>query len=494
MKLKIKRLFLYTGKPVCMINSKTADELSLHVGNRISIKTKSKRKIISVIDLVKGLISKGEIGVSEEIMEILGLKNKEIVDVSLSERPRSIELIKKKLSGKELTKQELTEIIENIANNSLTEIEVAFFISAVYTHELNLEETKWLIEAMVKSGNRIHLKGNIVDKHSIGGIAGNRTTPIVVSICASKGLIMPKTSSRAITSAAGTADTIETMAKVDFSVDEIKMIVKKTNACFVWGGALGLAPVDDKIIKVEKIANIDSTSQLLASILSKKISVGSKYILIDIPYGESAKVNKKNALSLKYKFLKLAKKFNLKMIVVLTDGNEPIGRGIGPALEIKDVIKVLNRDDDSPKDLETKCIYLSGKILELAGVVKKGFGTDAAKEVLDSKQALKKFEDIIKAQKGKMKNLKDAKYTKVIKSDKKQMIMHMDNKFINSLARRAGCPEDKFSGVYLNKKKGEIVDINEPILTLYSESKEKLVHAIRFYKNNYKNSILTKLI
>jgi AMP phosphorylase len=260
MKLKIKNLNFLSGKPVCMIHEKTALQMSLHVANRVSIKNKSNRKIISVVDTATGVIKPNEIAVSEEILEILSLKDKDIVDVTIADRPDSIDYIKKKLRGETLTKREINEIIRDIANNTLTEVEVAFFVSAVYVNEMSLDETKNLIDSMVKNGNHMKLNGKIVDKHCCGGIAGNRTTPIVVSICAEAGLIMPKTSSRAITSAAGTADAIETIAKVDFSIKEIKDIIKKTNACFVWGGALGLAPVDDKIIKIEKIANIDSTA------------------------------------------------------------------------------------------------------------------------------------------------------------------------------------------------------------------------------------------
>src|SRR3989344_4752468 len=298
MKLIVKELKFLAGRPVCIIHEKTAKKMSLHVGERVSI-SKENKKIISIIDTIHTLLKQNQIAVSGEIIEQLELKNKEKVEVKIIEKPYSIALIKRKLKGEHLNKREIEEIISNIANNSLTEVEVAFFISAIYTKGMSLEEIKNLTSAMVKSGNRIKLKGIVVDKHSIGGVAGNRTTPIIVSICAAEGLVFPKTSSRAITSASGTADVIETIAKVDFSVREIKKIIKKTNACFVWGGALGLAPVDDKIIRIERIVNIDSTAQLLASILSKKISVGSKYVLIDIPFGNSAKVKRKKAEKLK---------------------------------------------------------------------------------------------------------------------------------------------------------------------------------------------------
>jgi len=486
MKLQIKKLNFLTGRPVCMIHEQTAKELSLHVGNRVSIKNKRGKEIISIIDTVSEIIKPSQIAASQEILEYLSLKNNSKVEVELIKKPHSINIIKKKLEGHRLNKKEITEIIENIANNSLTEVEIAFFIAAVHINGMSMTETKHLTNAMVKTGNTLKLRGKIFDKHCIGGIAGNRTTPLVISICAAAGLKMPKTSSRAITSAAGTTDVIETIADVEFSLKQIKKIVSKTNACLVWGGALGLAPTDDKIIKIERIVNIDSTAQLLASILSKKISVGSRYILIDIPYGRSAKVSKKQAEKLKSSFEEVSEKFKLKLKVILTDGNEPIGNGIGPILEIKDIIKILKRKPDAPKDLEEKSILLAGKLLEMAKKAKRGHGEELAKQILNSKKALKKFEQIIKLQNGNINKIKNKKpsFSYTIKAKRKTKIKHWDNKLVNKLARFAGCPEDKSAGIYLHKKAGETAENSQPILTIYATSKEKLNHAKKFYKEN----------
>ncbi|MBS3093474.1 thymidine phosphorylase [Candidatus Pacearchaeota archaeon] len=489
MKLKIKKFNFVSGRPICMIHGDTAKKLSFHVGQRILISRK-KKKLICVLNTMEHIIQKNEIAVSHEISDILKLKPGNVVDVEIAEKPRSIDLIKEKLNGKKLNKDEIFEIIQNIANNSLTEVEVAFFVSAILEKGMSLEETKYLTQAMVETGNHLHFKGVVVDKHSIGGIAGNRTTPIVVSICAAAGLIFPKTSSRAITSAAGTADVIETIARVDFSIDDIKKIIKKTNGCFVWGGSLGLAPVDDKIIRVEKIVNADSSSQVIASILSKKISAGSKHILIDIPYGKSAKFSEREALLLKKRFLQMKTVFKLDLDVVLTKGDEPIGNGIGPVLEIKDVIKVLTRNN-SPKDLEEKSLFLSGKILEMVNKARPGKGVAMARSILESGAAYKKFLEIIHAQKGNV-NLLDSLCSNAaydIKSRKKIKIKHLNNKLFNTLARLAGCPEDKASGIYLYKKKGNDVDKGETIFTIYAVSKEKLRHAINFFRKNERKII-----
>ena len=482
MELKIKFLEWSAGLPVAMINEKTAEKIGVHTKDRVSIKSlkKNSKEISTIIDTIKGLIRKDEIAVSSELKKILNLKRGQKVSVELASTPKSMESVKKKLNKKVLSKKEIDEIINDIVNNSLSEPEIALFVSAMYNQGMNMKETIYLIEAILKHGNKLELKNKyIADKHSIGGIAGNRTTPIVVSICASAGLVLPKTSSRAITSAAGTADVIETIARVEFSISELKKIIKKTNACIVWGGALGMVPADSKIIKVEKILKIDPESQLLASIMSKKLAVGSNYILIDIPYGKSAKVSKSKALKLKKKFEFLGKHFKKKIKVVLTDGSQPIGNGIGPALEMIDVIKVLDPKQESPKDLEKKSLFLAGELLEMTGKTKDGL--KMAKEILYSGKAFEKFKQIIKAQSGDIKKIKPAKFKKDIFAKSSKKILEIDNKKINSLARVTGCPVNKYSGLYLYSHIGGKLKKGDKILTIYSESSSRLKQAVKFY-------------
>ncbi len=485
MELKIKLLKWSAGLPVAMLNEATAKKIGVHTKDRISIKTLSKnsRKISTLIDIVKGLVGKGEIAVSSELKKRLGLKIGQKVIINLAPIPKSVIFIKKKLNKKSLSQKEINEIIQDITSNSLSEAEISLFVSAMYRQGMSFKETVYLIDAILKTGNKLVLKNKFVaDKHSIGGIPGNRTTPIVVSICSVADLIMPKTSSRAITSAAGTADVMETIAKVDFSMNEIKKILKKTKACIVWGGSLGMVPADSKIIKIEKVLKIDPQAQLLASIMSKKLAVSSKYILIDIPYGKTAKVTKSQALNLKKKFEQLGRYFNKKLECVLTDGSEPIGNGIGPALELIDIIKILDKRN-GPKDLEKKSLFLSGKLLEMTGKADKGKGIKMAEGILYSGKAFEKFKDIVKAQKGSLNGIKPAKFKKDILVKKSGRIFEIDNKEINSLARVAGCPVNKLSGIYLYFHVKDKIKKGEKLLTIYSESKSRLKEAIKFYKN-----------
>ena len=484
MRLKVKFLKWFAGIPVVMLNESTASEISVPLKGRVTISlSKNSKRISAIVDLTKGLVGKGEIAVSQEIKERLSLKRNQEVFVSITEPPKSLDLIKKKLDNSRLSEAEFNEIINDIVDNSLSGPEIALFVGAMHQQGMSLKETIYLIKAILKTGNKLSFKNKlVVDKHSIGGVPGNRTTPIVVPICASAGLIMPKNSSRAITSAAGTADVIEGIAKVEFTISELRKIIKKTNACMVWGGYLGIVPADSKILSIERELNLDAEAHLLASIISKKLASDSDYILIDIPCGKTAKVSKKRALRLKNKFEKIGKYFHKELRVLLTDGSQPIGNGVGPELELADVIKVLRGDKDAPKDLRDKSLLLSGILLEMAGKAKKGEGIAMAKNILDTKKAFEKFQEIIKAQKGKLRPIKKARFSKDILAFKNCKIKEIDNKKINSIARILGCPYYKLSGMYLHFHVGDKIKKGDKIMTLYSGSKTSLKQANDFYK------------
>ena len=483
MELKVKLLKWSAGIPVAMLRKETAIRAGVRAQERILIQTNGTKGFTTILDTVEsGLIKKNEIGLSLEISQVLKIKQGQKISIKIAPTPKSLDFIKKKLNNIPLSESEIREIIKDVVNNSLSEAEIALFISAMYKYGMSFKETVYLIKAILDSGNRLVLHNKfVVDKHSIGGVAGNRTTPLVVSICAAGGLTCPKTSSRAITSAAGTADVIETIARVEFPMNELKKIIEKTGGCMVWGGGLGMVPADDKIIQIEKMLKIDPESQLLASIMSKKLAMSSKYILIDIPCGDSAKVSRHNALSLKKKFERLAKYFKKKMKVVLTDGSQPIGNGVGPVLELLDIIKILDPAQSGPKDLEEKSLFLAGELLELCGKSKKGKGIELAKSILHSGKAFSKFKEIIAAQNGSLKRISIGKFKKDIFSNRKGKIIKIDNKKINSLARVAGCPADKSSGLYLHVHKGYSVEKKGKLLTIYAESESRLKEAVIFY-------------
>jgi len=475
-----------TGGPlVAVLNIKDAMKFDIHHLDRIKIK-KGKRIETVVADIAESskAMPEGRIGVYEEVIDSLKLKNNDKVSIMLARKPLSIEFIRKKLDGRALKKKEIDQIVWDIVHNKLSESELTFFVAACYTNLMSIDETIMLTKAMASHGDTLKLdRYPVIDKHSIGGIPGNRTTMVLVPIIAAAGLTMPKTSSRSITSPAGTADTMEVLAKVSFPINKMKQIIMKTNGCIVWGGSLNLAPADDKIINVEKTLEIDAESQLLASIMAKKYSVSSTHILIDIPIGNGGKVkNKEEALKLKRAFEEVGKRLRKHVRVMITDGKQPIGNGIGPALEARDVLWVLSRDKRRPFDLEKKCIAMAAEIFKMAGIKD---GKKKVIDILDSGRAYKKMKEIIKAQDGKIFDsggIRIGRFCLDIKAGKNGVVKRMDNRTIARLARVAGAPADKGAGIYLYKHVNDKAKKGETLFTIYSESKHKL----RFVKEAMK--------
>jgi AMP phosphorylase len=484
MKLKVKEVGISSGGPLIVIlNEEDAQQLDIHPLEKVKLSKGNGESLVVGVDINlskrKG-IKKGEAGLFEEVLKELDTKSKQIIDVEYTPKPKSIGYIKKKLDGYRLSEEEINEIVKDTVNHKLTQVDLTYFISACFTRELDLKETVALTKAIADNGSKLNLNKKIIlDKHSSGGTPGNRTTMLIVPIIAAAGLTMPKTSSRAITSAAGTADVMEVLAKVDFPVSEIKKIVEKTNACIVWSGSIDLASADDMFIKIEHPMSLDPTGMLLASIMAKKRAVGASHILIDIPWGKEAKITEeKKARKLAKSFKKVARKLGIKVKVMLSDGSQPIGNGIGPALEAKDVLYVLMNDDRASEDLKEKALKMSGMLLEIAGIGDE----NTARGILESGKAYEKFKEIIKAQGGnpeiKPDEIKVGDFYFVAKANRDGVVEKLNSKTIAKVARVAGAPKDKKAGILLNVHKGDKVRKGDILFTVYSENAKKLKYTL----------------
>jgi thymidine phosphorylase len=375
----------------------------------------------------------------------------------------------------------LCHIISDITHDRLSDIEKTYFVSAGFINGWNKEEIVHMTKAMVATGDKINFKGITLDKHCIGGVPGNRTSMIVIPIIAAAGFTIPKTSSRAITSPAGTADTMECLAKVELTEKKILQVIKKNKACIVHGGSINLAPADDKIIEVEHPLSIDAEGQLIASVMAKKYSVSSNHVLIDIPMGPQVKAKtKKQAKHLKKMFEYIGKHLGMNVKVIITDGTHPIGNGIGPLLEANDIMAVLKNDPLAPKDLREKSLQMAGTLLEMAGKKK---GLKLATKLLEDCSAFKKMQEIIKTQ-GKQKPINLGEFKHQVKSGKTGKITSIDNEIIAKIARFSGCPQDKGSGLFIHKKINQKVKKGELLYTIYAENKFKLNLAKDLSKKN----------
>ncbi len=447
--------------------------------------------IVASLNIINSdMLLPDEIGLSDSAAEKLNVSHNETLYVSHLEPIESLSHVRAKIYNQKLDYNAYNEIITDIVQGDYSNIHLSAFITACAGGRMDINEISYLTKAMIASGKQLDWNREIVvDKHCIGGLPGNRTTPLIVAIVAAYGLTMPKTSSRAITSPAGTADTMEVLTNVTLSIEEIKNVIENEGGCIVWGGTAQLSPADDVLIKIEKALDIDSEGQLIASVLSKKAAAGSTHVVIDIPVGETAKIRSTEmAQQLKEHMETVGEAVGLKVKVVITDGRQPVGRGIGPTLEALDILKVLKNEADAPKDLLERALFLTGELLELSGKVEKGKGRKTAQKVLESGKAYEKFLAICKAQ-GRFTLPILAPYKVEFRAEKSGMLQRIDNRKIAKLAKLSGAPQSKAAGILLNVHLNENVEKGQLLFTLFSESKGELEYALEY--NNAHNDILT---
>lgn len=433
---------------------------------------------LNVVESDAGLLPPGHIGLSRVAWERLALTEGRKVNVSHPAWVNSLSYVRRKIFDQPLTREQFGAIVQDIQAGRYTDVHIASFLTAC-TNRLSVDEVAYLTRAMVDVGTCLTWPdiGVVVDKHCIGGLPGNRTTPILVSIVAAAGLTMPKTSSRSITSPAGTADTMEVLTRVDLDMGRIRRVVREQGACLVWGGNASLSPVDDILIRVEKAMDLDSEGQLVASVMSKKIAAGATHILIDIPVGPTAKVRSQSAAeALKGVFERVGQCLGVRVRPVITDGRQPVGRGIGPVFEAEDILAVLQGREDAPADLRDRGVMLAGLILEMAGRSEAGHGESLARELLTSGAAWKKFKAICEAQGG-LRALPQAGYRYPLAASCSGAVKSIDNRKLSNLAKLAGAPNAKAAGVRLLVKLGDVVAKGDTLLELCAETEGELRYA-----------------
>jgi thymidine phosphorylase len=446
------------------------------------------RTILAVLNVVDDprLLGECELGLSEESFAQLGAADGAPVAVRHAEPPPSMWALKRKIAGERLGPNEFSAIVRDIAALRYSKIELAAFVVATDQFALDRDEVLHLTRAMVEVGQRLSWPQRpIVDKHCIGGVPGNRTSMLVVPIVAAyaekSGMLIPKTSSRAITSPAGTADTMAVLAEVELPFDRLREIVRQHRGCLAWGGRAALSPADDVLISVERPLSIDSPGQMVASILSKKIAAGSTHLVLDIPLGPSAKVRSMvQAQGLKKLFEYVARHVGLTLDVVITDGRQPIGRGIGPRLEARDVMQVLHGEPQAPADLRNKSLQLAGRVLEFDPDVRGGDGFALARDILDSGRARATMLAIIDAQGARgfdWRNPPLARLTHEVIAPADGVVTAIDCERVSRIARLAGAPKAEGAGVDLLRKIGDPVASGEALYRIHADTAAELQFA-----------------
>lgn len=437
-------------------------------------------EILATLAIVDdSFLADGEIGLGEQAFRRLCLPEGAEVSFQQAPPPASLEFVRRKIDGEALSESDLCAIIRDIASYNYSPMEIGAFLVACAGF-MTTQETLALTRAMVSIGNRLHWDAPlVVDKHCIGGIPGNRTSMIVVPIVAAHGLLIPKTSSRAITSPCGTADTMEVLARVDLAADELHTIAMRENAVLSWGGRVNLSPADDVLISVERPLRLDTFDQMVASILSKKAATGVTHLVIDIPVGPTAKVRSTSeAIRLRKLFEFVARSMGIITDIVLTDGSQPVGRGIGPVLEARDVMAVLRNEADAPEDLRDHALLLAGRILEFDPALAGGRGYARALELLASGAAAAAMERLIAAQGQQTQRFELGEHQHDVRAQASGRVTAIDCHRIARIARLAGAPMDKGAGIYLQHKIGDQVRKGDALYRIHANSKAGLGFAV----------------
>jgi thymidine phosphorylase len=481
--LTIRRISLDTGRENVAVISRRSRALRAEVFRGFSrVELRIGAKVLLATLMITdddALIGPGDLGLSEPAFRRFNEPAGSPVTVTPALPPPSLDAVRAKIQGRTLNAAEITAIVDDLAHFRYSDMEIAAFLisAARFT---STEELLALVGAMAAVGTELTWKNPIVvDKHCIGGIPGNRTTMIVVPIVAAHGLMIPKTSSRAITSPAGTADTMEVLARVDLDVEHMKQVVNACGGCLVWGGHVNLSPADDILISVERPLSLDTPEQMVASIMSKKLAAGSTHLLLDFPVGPTAKVaNAAEAMRLRKLFEFVGDHYGIAVEVVTTDGRQPIGRGIGPVLEARDVMAVLGVAPGAPADLREKSLRLAAHLLEYDPLLRGGTGYARARELLDSGAALKKMQQIIDAQGPSACSSDLGALVADVRATSGGVVTAIDCLRINRLARTAGAPICKGAGIDLFKSLGDRVERGEPIYRIYASDQSEFDLAV----------------
>jgi len=486
--LRARRLRIHTvHESVVFLRSDSPVGRAEGLGTQVRVAVRSgAREIIATLYQVDGdALELDEAGLSETAWTQLGLLDGDTVSIRHPRPLDSHSALRRRIFGHRLDETSLGMVIEDIAAERYSDVHIGSFLTACTTLPLDLDETRSLTRAMVDTGVRLEWPAAMVlDKHCVGGLPGNRTTPLVVAIIAANGLTIPKTSSRAITSPAGTADTMETLAPVTLPIGHIRKVVEQEGGCVVWGGAMQLSPADDIMIRVQRALDLENDGQMVASVLSKKIAAGATHMVVDIPVGPTAKVRSAAAADhLQVLMESVARDFGIRLVTMRTDGRQPVGRGIGPALEARDLLAILRNERHAPADLRERSCRLAGVLLEMGGKAAEGRGYERALQTLADGSAWTKFVAICEAQGG-MREPATASLQQVLRATEAGRVCGIDNRRLARLAKLAGAPENTAAGIDMHVFLDDAVEDGQPLCSIHAESRGELEYALAYARAN----------
>lgn len=465
---------------IAILNAEQASQYGITQHDKISLIRKGEEYVVDVA-LSSEYVEPWTIGATTELLENYPIMPWDNVLVSfMRNNPLSLQAIRKKLLGEKITTEEIDAIVEDIQNNKLSDLILAYYTATSFFYKTDPEELAYTTKATAYTGDMYRFPWIVASKYCIGGVSGNETTMILVPLLASLGIVMPKTFSKSITSPAATWECVEVLMRSELKKSEIIRLVEKYGCCLARNGNLNLAPANDRIIKVSAPLGMEPYARMISSIMAKNYAMGINHCLIDIPIGPTAKVNKQeDAERIAQHFKNIGTSLGIKTEVAITKAEQPIGNGIGAVLQVREVLRVLQQHELRASDLEEKALDLAAQLLVLCGKNEKyEEAYRLAKETLQNWDARKKMQEIISAQEGNpdvdSEGLVLGSQTFDIVSERDGKVEAIDMKYLNMLAKTLGAPWDASAGIFLHKKLHDNVQKGEKLFSFYASSENKL--------------------
>lgn len=414
---------------------------------------------------------------------------------------RIYDIIEKKRDKQKLSRKEIDFFVQEYTKGNIEDYQAAALLMAIFINDMDEEETVNLTESMARSGDMLDLStidGITADKHSTGGV-GDKTSLVVAPICASLGIKMAKMSGRGLGHTGGTIDKLESIDGYNTSIDTDAFFKQVNEIGIALIGQTGnLAPADKKIYALRDVtATVGNIALIASSIMSKKIAAGAKNIVLDVKCGSGAFMkDEQSATELAEMMVKIGKKCNRNMAAVITNMDIPLGSNVGNALEIKEVVDILNNKGDT--QLHELCLVLSATILSISYNWNYEEAYKKAENTLLDGSAFNKLKELVSAQGGNSKMLDNTDLLPScdkaleIKAEKCGYIQSIDSRVVGESAILLGAGREKKTdtidygaGIVLYKKTCDKVNVGDTIAILYSETDERLKNAEKLFNTSF---------
>lgn len=465
---------------VAILNDEQARQFWITSNDKISLIRKGEEYVVDVA--LSSHVNPWEIGATNELLNVYPIQEWDRVLISfVKNNPLSIQAIRKKLLWKKINKEEIEAIVEDIQNNKLSDLALAYYTATSFFYKADIDELVYTTKATAYTWDMYRFPGIVASKYCIGWVSWNETTMIVVPLLASLGITVPKTFSRSITSPAATGECVDVLMQSELKKADIIRLVEEHGCCLAWNGNLNLAPANDRIIRVSAPIGIEPYARMISSIMAKNYAMWVSHCLIDIPVWPTAKVtNKKDAKKMAKRFKTIGNALGIKTEATITKAEQPIWNWVGAVLQVREVLRVLQQHPDRAFDLEQKALDLAAQLLVLCWVSK--FYASAykiAKNQLISGKAWEKLKDVIRGQNGENPGILSEelvlwKHTFEVQAQVTWKVRAIDMKHLNNVARMLWAPTDPTAWVYLCKKLWDKVKEGEVLMICYANSDHKL--------------------